>query len=87
MIYRLLGCLRTRASCRLVNRLARDLDELTAGYREQKIAHHAGELATLMEVDATSEGRVLESIVITVDEDGDGYHVHTEYVDEEAEVE
>lgn len=85
MIYRLVNHLHTLATRRMVTRLARGLDELTGGDRDQKIAYHAGELATLMEVDATDNGRVLASVVITVDDEGDGYHVHTEYVDEEVE--
>ncbi|MEX2444501.1 MAG: hypothetical protein WD492_12910 [Alkalispirochaeta sp.] len=84
MIYRLLDRLHTRASCRLVNRLARDLDELTAGDREQKIAHHAGEFMSLVEVEATESGNVVDNVLIVPDEE-EGYRYSVQHKDVEVD--
>lgn len=84
MIYRIFDQLHTRVTRRKVQKLSRDLDELTGGDREQKMAHHAGEFMTLIEVEATQSGNVVESVVIEPEED-EGYHYSVQYKDVEVE--
>nr|BDD43783.1 hypothetical protein 3 [Spirochaetaceae bacterium] len=84
MIYRLLDRLHTVATRRKIKKLSRELDELTGGDRDQKIAHHVGELMTLIEIEATRSGEVVEMVVITPDEE-EGYHYTVEYKDVEVE--
>jgi hypothetical protein len=86
MIYRLLDQLHTIVTRRKVRRLSRDLDELTGGDPDQKLAHHAGEFMVLVEVEATRSGNVVESVVIEPEDDG-GYHYSVQYKDVEVEIE
>lgn len=86
MLYRLLDRFHSHVTRQRVKRLARDLDELTGGDPDQKLAHHAGEFMALVEIEATQSGNVVETVMIEPEEDG-GYHYSVQYKDVEVEIE
>jgi hypothetical protein len=56
-----------------------------SGDREAIAGHHAGELAQLVEIEATACGEVFDVIEITPDPEL-GYHLHIEYKSDEEDV-
>lgn len=84
MIYRLFDQLHTLVTRRRVRKLSRDLDELTGGDPEQKMAHHVGEFMSLVEIEATRTGDVVDVVSIIPDEE-EGYRYQVQYKDVEVE--
>lgn len=82
MMYRLINRIHTWVTRRRVRRLTEILNEITDGETDAAINHHVGELMTLIELEATGEGRVVESVKLWCDEE-EGYHLEIEYKDVE----